>query len=434
MYIIVATNVREEIEWWEPLGWATTYLIGLAIAVIMNLFPCPNSALAASHKHLCRLEQDLTMLLVQCKAYADNTGAQQGISRAAMASIELLYARIIQNVTGLKSRLPGTKVELTLRCNFDGAEDLRQWITQAGKLQAHLQQLRTALTQQVLGEEHHYYSSNLREAKQVIRDEIADARDRMLDAMISSVAVCHAWADPFAKRTVLPDTLGELEESLSECRHAFHRAMAKAAEKLGENQNSNTPIFAHLTRRMSAFHALFELGDCIVAYLKQHQWEEEQIKTSDTGLVGGLVGGLFHAFVAFTSPKWLWHSKDSFRLAVKTSVGMFLASLFVAVPYLWEIAMPFGVWPGLTIASVNLGNTGSSFHKASDRLFGTLLAAAYALLVSDLFPGNADYVKIPAITVFTFGVVYLRTAEHAYKYTYAATSIGSMLYGSVKNE
>lgn len=434
MYIIVATNVREQIEWWEPLGWATTYLIGLTIAVLMNIFPSPNSAVGATHKHLTRLEQDLTMILVQCKAYADNTGTTPGITRAAMASIELLYTRIIQNITGVKSRLPATKIELGLKCNTEAAEDLRQWINQAGKIQSHLQQLKTALTHQVLGEEHQYYSPNLAEAKQAIKEEISDARDRMLDAMVASVAVCHAWADPFAKRTVLPDTLGELEDSVSECRHAFHRAMHKAAEKLGENQNVNTPVFAHLTRRMSAFHALFELGDCIVVYLKQHQWEEEQIKSTDKSFIGGVFGGLFHSFVAFTSPAWLWHNKDSFRLAVKTSVGMFLASLFVAVPFLWNIAAPFGVWPGLTIASVNLGTTGSSFHKASDRLFGTLLAAAYALLVSDLFPGNADFVKIPAIAFFTFSVVYLRNPEHAYKFTYAATSIGSMLYGSVKNE
>jgi len=56
------------------------------------------------------------------------------------------------------------------------------------------------------------------------------------------------------------------------------------------------------------------------------------------------------------------------------------------------------------------------------------------LLVTDLFPGNLDTCKIPAIALFTFGVIYLKDSQHAYKYTYAATSIGSMLYGSVKND
>lgn len=50
------------------------------------------------------------------------------------------------------------------------------------------------------------------------------------------------------------------------------------------------------------------------------------------------------------------------------------------------------------------------------------------------FPGNSDYIKIPSIALFTYVIIYLRDTAHAYKYTYAATSIGSMLYGSVKND
>ena len=94
---------------------------------------------------------------------------------------------------------------------------------------------------------------------------------------------------------------------------------------------------------------------------------------------------------------------------------MAMASLFVSITYLWNISQPFGHWPGLTIASVNLASTASSFHKASDRLFGTLLAASYCLLVSDLFPGNKDYVKIPAIAIFAYVVLYLKNADHAHK-------------------
>ena len=434
MYIVVASNVREDIEWWAPLGWTATYLIGLAIAVLMNIFPFYNSALSSTHDLLTRLEKDLTMLLVQCKAYADNTATNTGISRAAIASIELLHARIARTTNELKSKLPATKIELAVQFKKEAAADLAQWIGQAEKLQASLQSLETALTQRVLGEEYALYSPTLREAKAIIKEEIGSARDRLVDAMIASVAVCHAWADPFASRTVLPDVLTELEESLHECRFAFHQGMTKAAEKLGANEQKNSPVFAHLTRRMSAFNAMFALGDSILDYLKKHHWEEEQIKTMKRGgTLEALLYWCFMSFVNFTSPQWLWHKQDSFRLALKTAVGMMLASLFVSVPFLWSIASPFGVWPGLTIASVNLADTGSSFHKASDRLFGTLLAAAYALLVSDLFPGNIDYVKVPAITLFTFVVVYLRNSQHAYKYTYAATSIGSMLYGSVKN-
>lgn len=240
----------------------------------------------------------------------------------------------------------------------------------------------------------------------------------------------------FSNRTVLPDVEGELAASIRQCRAAFHLAIAKGAERLGENPQTNVPIFAHLTRRMTAFNAMFDLADNLCDYLREHSWEkeeDEQRRRPHHGVIDHVVNSVAST-VAFCEKKWLWYNPDSFRLALKLSVGMVFASLFVSVPFLWNISDPFGVWPGLTVASVNLATTGSSFNKASDRLFGTLLAAAYALLVSDFFPGNKDYVKIPAIAFFTYFVVYLRNDAHAYKFTYAATSIGSMLYGSVKND
>jgi len=99
-----------------------------------------------------------------------------------------------------------------------------------------------------------------------------------------------------------------------------------------------------------------------------------------------------------------------------------------------DIASPYGLWPGITIASVNLSTTGSSFHKSADRLMATLVAAAFAMIVADLFPGHHDLIKIGSLSIFTFIVIYLRTAEHAYMYTYSAISLGCMLFGSVKTD
>ena len=183
-----------------------------------------------------------------------------------------------------------------------------------------------------------------------------------------------------------------------------------------ENPDTNVAIFAHLTRRMSAFDALFALGESLYNYLDDHGWEAQEIKGNldQSGNYASFCDHL-NCLRDFLSAQWLWYKSDSLRLALKTSVGMALASLFVSITYLWRLSQPFGHWPGLTIASVNLSSTASSFHKASDRLFGTLLAASYCLLVSDLFPGNKDYIKIPAIAVFTYIVLYLKNAEHAYK-------------------
>lgn len=149
-------------------------------------------------------------------------------------------------------------------------------------------------------------------------------------------------------------------------------------------------------------------------FLSNRDWVKQEIRGKQKGNLA-IVQHAAGAARDFVSTKWLWHKPDSLRLALKTSVGMAVASLFVSVTYLFNISQPFEHWPGLTIASVNLGSTASSFHKASDRLYGTLLAASYCLLVADLFPGNKDYVKIPAIAIFTYVVLYLKDAEHEYK-------------------
>eukprot|EP00581_Thalassiosira_minuscula_P029612 CAMPEP_0183780858 /NCGR_PEP_ID=MMETSP0739-20130205/57346_1 /TAXON_ID=385413 /ORGANISM="Thalassiosira miniscula, Strain CCMP1093" /LENGTH=745 /DNA_ID=CAMNT_0026023905 /DNA_START=224 /DNA_END=2461 /DNA_ORIENTATION=- len=434
MYIAVAAPVRKAVEWWMPIGFMGTYHIGLAIAVLVNI---SNFALDSVYSLLSRQEKDLTMLLLECKVYADNTGKHPEKARTAMATIELLTKRISTTTKRLKAKLPAATLELSLRCRSKATQDLAEWTKQSELLIGPLKNIRTSLSQRVIGEEYSAYSQDLRKTKVMIGQEVGPARDRMIDAMIAAIAVCHAWANPLAQQTVLPDVQGELEMAISECRHSFNEAMAIAAEHLDA---SSTPIFAHLTRRMCAFNALFEFGDSLLGYLKEHSWEVEEVFQEDehnahhkTNPCACLFGNL-REFVVYLEQNWLWHNPDSLRLALKTSVGMFLASMFVSVPYLWTISSPFGIWPGLTIASVNLASTGSSFAKAADRLFGTLLAAAFALLVSDLFPGsNTDYAKLPAIGVFTYIIIYLRSAEHAYKYTYAATSIGAMLYGSSKS-
>jgi uncharacterized membrane protein YgaE (UPF0421/DUF939 family) len=434
MWIVVATPVRDDIHWWESFGWIATYLIGLFIALLMNVI-IPSFGLGIISRHLKRLEQDMTMLLLQTKTYTESTGSNPALARRAIASIELLHSRITVTIKNLKGVLPAAETELRYSFRSGAARDLREWVLQAESLLKPLMLLRSSLVQRVLGEEYSIYCETLREAKQILSETISPCMNRLMDAMIVALGVCDAWADPSSSRAVLPDVHGELRVALAEARDAVHQGMKKATAKLEENTDTKVPNFAHLTRRMCAFSSMFDMADSLLGYLEQHTWEAEETRILIPKLGAcAFLSEFWSGFRSFVEAKWLWHKPDSFRLALKTSVGMVLASLFVSVPYLWRISRPFGLWPGLTVASVNLGKTGSSFHKAGDRLFGTLLAAAYALLATDLFPGNKDYYKVPEIAFFTFVVVYLREADHAYKYTYAATSIGSMLYGSVKND
>lgn len=194
MYVILASHVRDSIAWWQPLGWVATYWIGLAFAVLVNLFPSPRLALSSTHSLLMRLENDLVMLLEEGKQFATNTATRPGISRAATACIEMLQRRINHTVKALKAKMGPTSVELGLRCRrADAMEDLKEWITQAEKLLGHIKSLRSALVGHVLGEEIAMNSPVLVTVKSQIEEQIAPARDRLVDAMIASLAVCTAW-------------------------------------------------------------------------------------------------------------------------------------------------------------------------------------------------------------------------------------------------
>jgi hypothetical protein len=212
--------------------------------------------------------------------------------------------------------------------------------------------LRSALMQRVLGEEHSMYSSHIREAKLLISQEIGPARDRRVSAMIAAIAVCNAWADPSVDRKVFPDVKAELKIALRECQQDFHRVMVLAAQTLGDNDQSNVPVFAHLVRRMSSFSAIFSVAESLLQYLEKHDWAATE--TTDVKWTGNPISRLCLRVYAFFNKSWNWHNPDSFRLAIKTSVGMALASLFVSINYLFEIADPFSVWPGLTIGKCSL--------------------------------------------------------------------------------
>jgi uncharacterized membrane protein YgaE (UPF0421/DUF939 family) len=435
MYIILAAPIGNPMIWWAPFGWVATYFICLVIAVIMNIAPFPNLALRTTHQNLNRLENDLTMLLSATKDYSKNNGTNIKLARQAISTIEFMYTRICETVATLQHKLPAAQVELKYSCKGKRAgQDLGEWVKHSETLLQPLQLLRSALMQKVLGEESNYSSPTLAQSKVVINDEISPSRDRLVDTMIASVAVCHAWADPSQHRTVVPDVQEELRASLQECQRAFHTAMCKAADKMGANGSNKEhgPLFAHLTRRMSSFHSLFALAESLLGYLENHGWEMEESKKECPCCSPSFQW--WSDFLAFWKQPWKWKNQGELRLALKTSVGMVFAAFFVSMPYLKDLAAPYGLYPGITIASVNLSTTGSSFNKCAGRLMATLVAGSFSMIVADLFPGHHDVVKICLLSVFTFVMIYLRDTDHAYMYTYACISIGCMLFGSVKTD
>jgi len=131
---------------------------------------------------------------------------------------------------------------------------------------------------------------------------------------------------------------------------------------------------------------------------------------------------------------WLWGDVGKQRLAVKTAIGMGLASLWVSIPYLrGYVAYPSSVWVGITVASVSLESTGATWVKCLDRLWGTLAAGAFAMLIGKVSNQADAITNLAALVVFIFAATFFTNPKRAYASRYAATSIGSILYGSLYN-
>jgi uncharacterized membrane protein YgaE (UPF0421/DUF939 family) len=461
MYIVVAAPVREDVKWWTPFGYLGSYSVGLSLSVLMNLVPpwSPNTATKAIHELLQRFEKDSTLLFLQTRSYMNHAGQDSEGARAAIAAIELYVGRIDTTIKDIQAILPAVITEVSWVYSTSKAavilERLERWTDHLEQQTTHYKMLRTALKQRMTGEQGPAVSGYARKVRRIIAQQVGEPYRELLDALIATMVDCNEQADPqsstsfsssssssFSRKTV---NATELFSSLNTSRQAFARALDLATRAVNNDehlQEKETPNFAHLARRMTSFHSVFSIAEDLAVYVHQNNQKASHESahadncspTSTTLRQRILSVGRNHLVVTWLKPKWLWHNIESRRLALKTALGMFFASLWISIPFLWDIAQPWGVWPGLTIASVNLATTGSSFHKAIDRLFGTLIAAAFASLVADFFPGNQDYVKIPFIAVFTFAVIFLQKSEHAYQYQYAATSIGSMLYGSVKND
>lgn len=246
MYLIISSQVRPGVAWWEPLGWLVSYWIGLVFAVLANIIPKPRLAIDSTHILLHRLENDMVMLLEEGKQFATHAANRPGIARSATACIEMLQCRVNESVKALKTELRSTGIELGLRCRTDASADLKEWITQAEKLLGHVKSLRSALVGHVLGEEIAMNSSVLVLVKANIEEQIAPARDRLVDAMIAGLAVCTAWADPCCQRTVFPDVKDELYDAINECRGSFTCAIEAIDKVMEQNPETNVAIFAHL--------------------------------------------------------------------------------------------------------------------------------------------------------------------------------------------
>lgn len=475
MFVVVAAPIRFETTWWDPLGNMCSYLIGLSMAVLMNLIPPwqPNTATRQMHDLLNTMSKNFSLLFMEELRYTYTTGRSPKMARAAGAEIKVTVDRIAEAFLEMKRLCPAVATEIWWRSFWDretrnSAEKLASWILVLETILVDLNMLKSTLNSRFLGETNDNSTISTRYIRRIIADELGEEYRHLVDDLIQWSVTCNQRADPLWNQPNVGDQTEFLRKNrsspaafasrIAKTRKAFGSAIRKVTtmvhEANGHSQGHGgtaTPVFAHIARRSTSIHSLLSIAEALNKYLEVVQLndhdntrDDSERDTMQNNEIGSRVRSClstipmrletFSNTIGLThfKAKWLWHDPSKRRLALKTALGMMLASLWMAVPALWNIAQPFGFWPGLTVASVNLASTGSSFHKAIDRLVGTLFAAAYALLVADFFPGNADSAKIPAIAIFTWTVIYLKNDDHEYQYSYAATSIGSMLYGSVK--
>jgi hypothetical protein len=180
----------------------------------------------------------------------------------------------------------------------------------------------------------------------------------LIDSMIETFELCNKLADPMyiseAPRTTTAksDEAGDvedlvdaavmkLERSLISTKNGFAIAISTATKDV--QKSASMPVFAHVARRLTSFHSLCMLGQNLIQYYEnniasqQEGTHDENCKNVECR--GKVVMSRCFASVvhAFKTP-WLWHDAERRRLALKTSVGMFFASLFISVGVLWEIS------------------------------------------------------------------------------------------------
>jgi hypothetical protein len=472
MFLVIQSGCRSPMtSVLYPLQLSGSCALGCIVATGIAMLPLPKpaSAILKVRHQLKNSQQDAEIMLAGVQSFMACGGANLVRVRRAVSSIELAIERMETNLQSLKKYAAPARWELGVcyrfQCNMDPTDSgLQAWIETLTKQLEYSKMIRFAVVQRLLGEQATTYHSDLKEAKTILSLRLQDCMNELIENTTNAMAFCNCSLKVIEMHTCSPkvsnekgdvNTIERIRQDTIQALESTRRGLAEALDEAEElvmidsdrqdhghrkHHHMSTPSFAFIIRRIQLCHGLFGYSEEISKFMEKRS--NSARKSSDDNEGETCVRNPYQATLstlrdvyAFFVQPWPKYSPESYRLPLKAALGMAIASLFVAVPALYEIAKPNAVWPALTVASVNLGTTGSSFTKATDRLRGTLIASAFALLLSELLgeDGNMinDWIKIPSLTLFTFVAIYLKDPAHSYEYTYAATSIGSMLYGSV---
>jgi len=415
----------KELESYFVLGLAATCVIGLIIALVVHITPnlLFKKSSAATHKVPKLIQQlmfETKSLLQSVAEYTRNIGVASKSAKQTRTVIEYYINARNNTLKQLENLLPALEAECKLPCSSKiDYNRINKFIKCSRKQQKHANLIKLPTTQLLLGEEQTSQNFHVRQVKTKINQNLSGS----FDNLVSQYCNCE-YDFLFSNNATRHHR--NLDLSMEGYLNAMRLAIADAGAFIMNNDEASRKSAGPLIRSRVAFVAVYsfvhELQDMINSYsdITSNQYDQDMPKST-----------LHSRFLStMTMP---WNSDvNKRRLAIKTSFGMGLATLWVSIPYLrGYVAYPNAIWPAITVASVSLETSGSSYTKCMDRLWGTLIAAGVSLIIDKVVMDGL--LQLILVSLFTFLCMFMKDPEHEYAFRYSCSSLGSILYGSFYN-
>lgn len=408
---------------WFSVRLAGTCVVGLSIAVMLHLSLkfTPNSTTAhrMTDRLIWRLRFETEQLLRAVLQYTQNIGVATLTARKSRTMIEFYICSRGKTISKIEQLADAVKAERVFGEASIDCTKLKKFIECAKKQQRHTEMIRQATAEEFLGEEYTSHNENVKSIKTKISTNLGFA----LDCLVAEFCRCERDFLDFRHTSAHQDCSSGLAQCMDLYRQKMKAAIEEAEQMLDENEEAKRQTAGPLVRSRVVFLGVSsfvrEFQDLTAATSSDKM--EAKVPGRSTNLTA-----LMSQLKSQMTLSWPWKNVAKRRLAVKTSVGLCVASLWVSIPY-----YPSGIWPGITVASISLSTSGASYVKSLDRLWGTLVAAAFSLLLTSAV--ESEIATLLLMTVFAFASIMVSNPDREYASRYAATSVGSILYGSVEN-
>ena len=407
---------------WFAVRLVGTCSVGLSIAVMVHLSlkftPHSTTAHRMTDRLVWRLRLETEQLLRAVLQYTQNIGVATLTARKARTTIEFYICSRGKTISKLEQLAEAVRAEKIFGETSIDCTKLENFIQCAKKQQKHTELIRRATAEEFLGEEYTSHNEHVKSIKTKISKNLGFA----LDSLVAEFCRCERDFLDLRRASAHQDCSG-----LAQCMDVYRKQMKAAIEETEHMLDGNEEAIRQTAGPLVRSRVVF-LG--VFSFVREFQ-DLNAAKPSDKveAKVSGwsaILAALMSQLKSHMSLPWPWNNVAKRRLAVKTSVGLCLASLWVSIPY-----YPNSIWPGITVASISLSTSGASYVKSLDRLWGTLVAAAFSLLLTSTVKN--EIVTLLFMTVFAFVSIMVSNPDREYASRYAATSVGSILFGSIEN-